>query len=272
MPPPIHVINDTIIPSGPSYASMSPRDFDVRNAMFILTCVAPILGAGVLLLGPSSRAWARGLWTFPKIVAAWFLTIGGVGIFLYVQGGFSNRSTFVIAILHGQLEVLMNCMLLDFSPATSLGISWIWGLIDYALSFMLWDVRTAFMSTAIIGGANDFMIFSLLFYGKQYGFALGALAHLVSAVNVFTGIVDNFGIATYNVISFFGLWLHIAFMVAGILSARGNEDPSENACDPPRHPLQHITIPGTAVIKMLLFSFAGSTLTTLLLSYVVADH
>jgi len=126
------------------------------------------------------------------------------------------------------------------------------------------------MATAIIGGANDFMIFSLLFYGKQYGFALGALAHVVSAVNVFTGIVDNVGIGTYNVISFFGLWLHIAFIVAGVLSARGNENPEES-CEAPRHPLQHITIPPRDIIKMLLFSYSGSTVITLILSYYVAD-
>lgn len=271
MAPPIHVINDTIIPSGPSYADMSPRDIDVRNAMFLLTVSAPIIAAAVLLLAPAPRTWARGLWSFPKILAAWFLSIGGVGIWLYATPGRSDRSTFVIAILHGQLEVLINCMLLNISPYNALAISWLWGMIDYALAFILLDVRTAFMTTAIIGGANDFLITSLLFYGKQYGFALGGLAHVVSAVNVFTGIVDNFGVGTYNIISFFGLWINIAFMVAGVLSVRVKNDPDADGVEPPVHPLQHVKISWQTTLKLIAFSYTGSTIVTLLLSYVAAN-
>jgi len=272
MPPPIHVINDTIIPSGPSYADMSPRDVGVRNAMFLLTLGAPLIAAAVLLLAPAPGTWARGLWSFPKIIAAWFLSIGSVGAWLYFTPGRSDRSTLVVLIFHGQLEVLINCMLFNISPYNALAISWLWGMIDYALAFLVLDVGTAFVTTSIIGLANDFLIVSLLFYGKQFGFALGGIAHLVSAINVFTGIVDNFGVATYSIVSFFGLWINIALMVAGILSVRVKNEPGADEIDPPVHPLQHVDISAKTALKLIALSYAASTLVTILLSYVAANR
>ncbi|KDQ11583.1 hypothetical protein BOTBODRAFT_453151 [Botryobasidium botryosum FD-172 SS1] len=145
-------------------------------------------------------------------------------------------------------------------------------MIDYALAFLILDVGTAFVTTSIFGLANDFLLTSLLFYGKQYGFALGGIAHLVSAINVHTGIVDNFGVATHSIISFFGLWINIALMVAGILSVRVKNEPGTDEVDPPVHPLQHVDISAKTALKLVVLSFTASTIVTILLSYVAANR
>jgi hypothetical protein len=59
-----------------------------------------------------------------------------------------------------------------------------------------------------------------LLYGKQWVLAAGAVGHVISAVAVFTNVVDSFGVLPYNLCIFIGLWSHIGLTLIGILYAQ----------------------------------------------------
>lgn len=53
----------------------------------------------------------------------------------------------------------------------------------------------------------------LLLYAKQWLYAIGALAHVVAALAVFTSISVDFGIVPYSQFTFFALWFNLVFYV-----------------------------------------------------------
>ncbi|EJD50164.1 hypothetical protein AURDEDRAFT_112293 [Auricularia subglabra TFB-10046 SS5] len=200
--------------------------------MLVITVLAPVVGAFIAARfaprtskgsphgcpddpGRSSRCFR-----YYKLVALWFVSIAVFGTLVYLQSGHTTRGTFVLAVAHNQIEVLLNCLLLNLSYRRSLCASIIYGFIMYPIVLFAPSMAIVFIGAAVVGGANDFLIVCLLSYGRQWVLAAGALAHVFSAVSVFTCTIDNFGVLPYNFSIFLGIWTHIGLTLAGILYAR----------------------------------------------------
>ncbi|KAG8880485.1 hypothetical protein FRB99_004797 [Tulasnella sp. 403] len=276
--PILHVVGDSILASGPRFDQYSPRDIGVRDAMYILTWVAPIAASIVCLFSTPRWADRNNLFTFSKISALWFFSIGFVGIALYLMAGFSPRTVFVVAILHGQIEILMNMLLLGFNGKQAMAATWIWAFFQYGFTLTIKSPVALFCIVAIIGGANDFMMVQSLAYGGQWGLALGAMCHVVSAVTVFAGISHNFGVVAWNAITYGALWGHIFFTVSGILNAprqplppRSPEQEYIEYGEPPANPLHYVKFTPKIIATMLGLCLAGSTIITLFLAFVLPE-
>lgn len=75
MPPSFQVIDDTVVPHGGSYDTITPREQTVRNAMLVVTIVAPILGSFIIWLF-SRKGWSyRSSWSYPRLAILWFWCI-----------------------------------------------------------------------------------------------------------------------------------------------------------------------------------------------------
>jgi len=271
----LRVVNDTIWATGTGVDEYSHREVNVRNAMFILTCIMPLIAAAFAFFGSPNWARRNSLFSFSKIVSLWFFSIGFVGVALYYLPGEAPRILFIWAIMHGQIEVVLNMLLLGFNGYQALAATWTFGLVQYGLTLSVKFPLTVFSIAAIVGGANDLLILEALAYGRQWGLAAGALCHVISAVTVFIGIGVNIGVVPWNVITFFSLWGHMFFMLRYILTAptRAKDQQSEHDEvefeDPPNNPLAHVTFTPTLIGAFIAFGVVNSTLVTVLIAYVL---
>jgi len=270
----LHVVNDTVIASGPLYADYTPRELGVRNGMIILTIFVPIVAAFFSLFYTPGWAERRRLFSFSNLVALWFLSIGIVGIGLYVLPGQGPRALFIIAVLHGEIEVLLNTLLLGFTGKQGITIAWLWGLVQLGLTLTLKSPVWVYSIVAIIGGANDFLILQALAYGRKWGLALGALFHIISAVNVFIFISVNFGVVEFNVVNFFALWGQAGFLVAYFLNIPRtvipptDEERDIEFEDPPSNPLHDVKFTPKLIAIFIALGLLGSTIITYFTTFV----
>ncbi|KAG8983455.1 hypothetical protein FRB94_008434 [Tulasnella sp. JGI-2019a] len=132
---------------------------------------------------------------------------------------------------------------------------------------------TVFVITTIVPMTSSFL--RPYRWGGQRGLAAGALCHIISAVTVFTGIGVNIGVVRWNVITFFGLWGHIFFMLRYILAGPiVIKDPTVPEAeleyeDQPNNPLQHFHFSGALIAKLIGFGLVNSTVVTLLIVFVL---
>ncbi|KZV88164.1 hypothetical protein EXIGLDRAFT_839431 [Exidia glandulosa HHB12029] len=247
----IKIIDDTIQSTGTPYDALTPFEQHTREAMLAITVLAPLTGAFIAAaFAPRAkrdqphgcpdferqmrmreelshfdrhkemeRMHLHKPLRFNRLVAYWFISIGIFGSVVYLQSGRTTRTTFVLAVFHNQVEVLLNCLLLKRSYQNSIAAAFVYGFIMYPIVLFASSMAWVFIGAAIVGGANDFLIVCILLYGRQWLLAAGALAHVFSAVAVFTCTIDNFGVLPYNLCIFLGLWIHIALTVTGILYA-----------------------------------------------------
>ncbi|KAG9024756.1 hypothetical protein FRB95_011129 [Tulasnella sp. JGI-2019a] len=271
----LKVVNDTIWATGTGVDEYTHREVNVRNAMFVLTCIMPVVAAAFAFFG--TPHWSRRftLFSFSKIVSLWFLSIGVVGIAIFYLPGQAPRILFIWAILHGQIEVVLNMLLLGFKGPQALAATWVFGLVQYGLTLSVKFPLTVFVIAAIVGGANDFLIFEALWVGGQKGLAAGAMCHIIGAVTVFVGIGVNIGVVPWNAITFFSLWGHIFFMLRYILAGPiVVKDPTVPEAeleyeDQPNNPLQHFHFSGALIAKLIGFGLVNSTVVTLLIVFVL---
>lgn len=314
----IKIVNDTIESTGTPYDELNAREKNTRDAMFAITVLAPIAGAFLaanFAPGPDFD-WARRpggsaharessdkndceeerakSFRYNKIAALWFLSVGIFGALQYLQSGRSTRSTFVFALAHNQIEVLLICLLLKLPTTFSVGAAIVHGFVMYPMAMFARSMATVYISVAVTGGAIDFFIASLLFYGQQWILAIGAFGHVFTAISVFTDIIDNFGVLPYNLCIFLGLWTHIGFTVIGILYARelclkkqtlsSSRDtegkgsgkrprsPKQNELDIERraacyawNPMWQVQVQPSTLLAIVALSLVGSTLITVVL-------
>ncbi|EJD50172.1 hypothetical protein AURDEDRAFT_182605 [Auricularia subglabra TFB-10046 SS5] len=325
----INVVNDTIQSNGTPYDQLTPREKNTRDAMFAVTVLAPIAGAFLAAnfapglnssscrCGNSSKSREASekhdcdqertrSFHYNKLAAAWFLSIGIFGALQYFQSGSTTRGTFVLALAHNQIEVLLICLLLKLPTSSSVSATMAYGFIMYPIALFAQSLVTVFMSVAVAGGAIDFLIVCLLFYGNQWVLAAGAFGHVFSAVSVFIDFIDNFGVIPYNLCIFLGVWTHITLTLSGILYARelhlgkdkhgggtasrlvnardaegkaagkrprspkqqrDEPDPERSAGCYSWNPMWHTNVRPSALIAMVVISLVGSTLITLALVY-----
>ncbi|KAH7102475.1 hypothetical protein BKA62DRAFT_769636 [Auriculariales sp. MPI-PUGE-AT-0066] len=247
----IKIIDDCIQAEGIPYDQLTPREKHTREAMFSLTVLAPLTGAALAFFfapassNPSRSRWKdfcpdaehelrdqniskgamerqrlRNLVRYYILIAWWFISVAVFGTLVYYQAGRTTRATFVLAVFHNQIEVLLNGLLLGFSRETCIAAALVYGLIMYPIVLIASSIAYVFIGAAIVGGANDMLIVCLLLYGKQWFLAAGAIGHVFSAVAVFTQAVDNIGVIPYNLCIFLGLWSHIGFTLVALLYAQ----------------------------------------------------
>jgi hypothetical protein len=97
---PIQLINDTIVAVGKQYADYSAHEHSVRDAMFVLTCVLPMLGMGLVLLTRDGWWKQHQRLSLQTVGAAWLGSITIFGIMIYCQHGITTRTTFILAVFH----------------------------------------------------------------------------------------------------------------------------------------------------------------------------
>ncbi|KZS86766.1 hypothetical protein SISNIDRAFT_461508 [Sistotremastrum niveocremeum HHB9708] len=259
------IYNDTIFPLGtpPNWPILPPHQQHVAEAMLAITIAGPPI-AGVFALLATKRWWTPAkAFSWGVLSAIWFLTIGIVGYAVYLQDGATSRLTFILAVAHGQVEVLMWFLLLSASVPRALAASWIWGFVLYLVILTAQEMSTVFIVVAIIAGANDFMITALLLYGKRYKLAIGAVGHILSAVLIFTRFVKWIPIVPYEAVVFIGLWLNLGPTVAGVMALRGEDG------EAPNNPLQGVKVPPGILLRFVVLALIGTTTITLLLAYVI---
>lgn len=100
MAPRMYLVNDTIVAVGKQYADYTPHEHHVRDAMFMLTCAAPLLGSGLVLLARDGWWKAHARLSIQTVAAAWLASITAFGIAIYSQHGVTTRSTFILAVIH----------------------------------------------------------------------------------------------------------------------------------------------------------------------------
>ncbi|KAG8991773.1 hypothetical protein FRB94_012279 [Tulasnella sp. JGI-2019a] len=271
----LHVVNDTIFASGTGVDEYTHREINVRNAMFILTCIMPLVAAAFAFFGTPNWYKRNSLYSFSKLVSLWFFSVGFVGVALYYIPGEAPRILFIWAILHGQVEVVLNMLLLGFNGYQALAATWVFGLFQYGLTLSVKYALTVFSITAIIGGANDILIVESLLWGRQWGLAAGAFFHVISAVTVFVGIGINIGVVPWQVINFISLWGHIFFMLRYILAGpRRIKDPHSPEAeleyeDPPNNPLEGVVFTPMLIGAFIAVGLVFSTITTVLIAWVL---
>ncbi|KAG8981566.1 hypothetical protein FRB94_009460 [Tulasnella sp. JGI-2019a] len=271
----LHVVNDTIWATGTSVDHYSHRDVNVRNAMFILTCIMPVIAAAFAFFGVPNWSRRFTFFSFSKIVSLWFISIDIFGITLYLLPGQAPRILFIWGVLHGQIETALNMLLLGFNGHQALAAAWVFGLVQYGLTLSVESMVAAFAIVAIIGGANDFLIFEAMAYGKQWGLAAGAMCHIISGVTSFVGVSINIGVVPWNVITFFALWGHIFFILRYILAGpKLIRDPTVPEAelefeDPLNNPLHNVHFSAQTIAKLIALALVGSTVVTLIIIYVL---
>ncbi|KAJ7926900.1 hypothetical protein B0H13DRAFT_2313151 [Mycena leptocephala] len=217
MAPSFQVIDDNIVPHGGSYDAITPREHTVRNAMLVMTIASPFFGGFIVWLF-SGKGWSyKSTWSYPRLAILWFWSVGIFGTLVFYQRGMTNRTTFMFAILHTQIEILMNALLLKVTVRNSLVLAGLWGLVLFTATLALPNISLVFMAASVFGGANDLVVVLLLGYGKKWLYALGALFHVSSAVLVFVNSAIFVDVVSYNTLTFISLWLHIGFTAAAIL-------------------------------------------------------
>ncbi|KAF8517794.1 hypothetical protein JB92DRAFT_2145621 [Gautieria morchelliformis] len=107
MPTAIRIVNDTIVPGARSSfeIGLTSREAQVRTAFFILAVGAPLVAA-VFALCTTRRWWtSANLWSLPRLCALWFISVAAFATIVFIQPGQATRSTFVLAIIHGMVEI-----------------------------------------------------------------------------------------------------------------------------------------------------------------------
>ncbi|KAJ6534964.1 hypothetical protein B0H19DRAFT_1271636 [Mycena capillaripes] len=288
MPPSFQVIDDNVVPHGGSYDTITPREITVRNAMLVMTIAAPILGSFIIwLFSPKARSY-RSFWSYPRLAILWFWSVAIFGTLVFYQRGMTNRTTFMFAILHTQVEVLINGLLLNFTVRNSLVLAGFWGFVLFTAALALPNISLVFIVSSVLGGANDFVVVLLLAYGRKWLYAAGALFHVISAVWVFVDSAIFLNVVLYNTLIFISLWLHIAFTAAAIL--RGSHIPdggfvqlplvdhhgegeghsmSDDQLADVQNPMHDVKVPIWAFRAIIVISLLGSSFITTLI-YVFA--
>ncbi|KAJ7590023.1 hypothetical protein C8J56DRAFT_1163739 [Mycena floridula] len=249
MPHSFQVVNDTIISHGGSYDDLTPREIAVRDAMLTTTVLAPFMAAVVVGLFTRKRS---SIWAFSNLSILWFLSVGFVGMFFFYQRGVATRTTMMLAILHTQIEVLINSLLLKASFRQGLAITAIWGFVLYFLVLALPSITGAFFATTIMGGAGDFLMFLIFAYGRKKLYALGAFFHVVNAVWIFADSAIFIEVVLYNTLTFVAVWLHLGFTTAGIIQDSDVEKDRSN-------PMHDIVVPRKDLVILIGVSLLGST-------------
>ncbi|KAF7328334.1 hypothetical protein MVEN_02548800 [Mycena venus] len=288
MAPSFQVIDDNVVPHGGSYDTITPREHTVRNAMLVMTIAAPILGSFIICLF-SRKGWSyRSSWSYPRLAILWFWSVAIFGTLVFYQRGMTNRTTFMFAILHTQVEVLMNGLLLNFTVRNSLIMAGLWGFVLFTATLALPNISLVFIVSSVLGGANDFVVVLLLAYGKKWLYAAGALFHVISAVLVFLDSAIFLDVVLYNTFIFISLWLYIAFTTAAILrdsripdtgfvrlplvdqpgEAEGHSMSDDHLTNV-QNPMHDVKVPTWALRAIIGISLLGSSLITILI-YVFA--
>ncbi|KAJ7904833.1 hypothetical protein B0H13DRAFT_2024762 [Mycena leptocephala] len=286
MPPSFQVIGDNVVPHGGSYDTITPREHTVRNAMLVMTVAAPILGSFAIWLF-SRKGWSyTSSWSYPRLAILWFWSVAIFGTLVFYQRGMTNRTTFMFAILHTQVEVLMNGLLLNLNVRRALLLAGLWGFILFTATLALPNISLVFIVSSVLGGANDFVVVLLLAYGKKWLYAAGALFHVISAVWVFADSAIFLDVVLYNTLIFIFLWLYIAFTTAAIvrdaqIPGRGfvrlslplveHHDDSTSNDDRlnVQNPMHDVNVPPCVLGAIIAISLLGSSVITVLI-YVFA--
>lgn len=111
MAPALQVVNDTIVAAGKPFDEYTPHELRVREAMFVLTCLLPLFGAGGILLLRDGWWKAHQRFSLQSVAAAWLASVTAVGIVAYFQHGVTPRMTFVLAIVHEYAHFSVCCTL-----------------------------------------------------------------------------------------------------------------------------------------------------------------
>ncbi|KAJ7196300.1 hypothetical protein GGX14DRAFT_700603 [Mycena pura] len=287
MPPSFQVIDDNVVPHGGSYDTITPREHTVRNAMLVMTIAAPIVGSFIIWVF-SCKGWSyRRLWAYPRLAILWFWSVAVFGTLVFYQRGMTNRTTFMFAILHTQVEVLINGLLLKFTVRKSLILAGLWGFVFFTATLALPSISLVFIATSVLGGANDFVVVLLLAYGKKWLYALGALFHVITAVWVFVDAAIFVDVVVYNTLIFMALWLYVAVTTDAILRDSGIPDRGFDQLPPMDHhgeaeghstsdeltniqnPMHDVKVPTWALCAIIVISLLGSSFITVLI-YVFA--
>jgi len=217
----IRIVNDIIYSVGESYDHQSPREQNTREAMLVITVLAPLLGAFLsLCIVPVHKTHHRPWMTYHRLLTAWFISVAAFGALVYYQAGHTSRVTFVLAVFHNMIEVLFVCMFLRLRVLHAFYLSVLYGALVFPIVLLADSMSTVFISAAVFGGAIDFLLVLLLMYARQWSLAFGAAGHVLSAVAVFANTLDDFGVLPYTAAIFVGVWSHMAFTMGGILELR----------------------------------------------------
>ncbi|KAG8981564.1 hypothetical protein FRB94_009458 [Tulasnella sp. JGI-2019a] len=155
---PFKVVNDTMWAAGPGIDDYTHREINVRNAMFVLTCIMPVVAAAFAFFGVPHLSQRFSLFSFSKIASLWFLSIGAFAITIYYLPGQAPRILFIAAIIHGQVEVILLMLLLGFKSHQALAASWIFGLVQSGVTLSIESPLTVFTIVSIAGGVFAFHI------------------------------------------------------------------------------------------------------------------
>ena len=263
---PIQLINDAIVSLGKQYADYDAHEHAVRDAMFVMTCVLPILGTGIVLLTRDGWWKQHQRLSIQTVSAAWLFSITIFGIIIYLQHGVTTRTTFIFAVFHEQVEVLLDCVLLGFTARRAFTYTWLFGLVMLFAVLVVPTMSQVFIVAAIIGGGNDALIALLFLYGKQWWFAFAALGHLASAIMVFTEVIRNIGVVPYNAIIFLTVCAHTGFTVIGIMQA---SDRFLEYHGKLMNPLEHVSFKPSTLLKLVILALIGSVGVTLYLAFIL---
>ncbi|KZV88166.1 hypothetical protein EXIGLDRAFT_722940 [Exidia glandulosa HHB12029] len=249
-----------------------------------MTCALPMFGAGLVLLARDGWWKRHARLSIQTVVAAWLASITAFGIMIYFQHGATTRSTFVLAVMHEQIELLLDCVLFGLPARHCFAITWLFGAVMILAVLTVPSMSTVFMLSSIIGGGNDGLMVLLFFYGKQYWFAFAAFGHVVSAVMVFTEVIKNIGVVTYNAIIFISLCIHVGGTVMGIMqlaSSSGSDSGSYEQLPSPHHddaenanhgipnPLASTAWTREVLQKLVCLALFGSTGVTVYLAFIL---
>ncbi|KAF8652325.1 hypothetical protein AX16_004452 [Volvariella volvacea WC 439] len=214
---PMKIINDTISPSAGPYG-LTPHEENVQDAVLVMEIVAPIM-ASFLIWVFTNKEWTYvSTWTYNRLSMFWFWSVAIFGIFTHFQHGVTTRTTFMIGILHTQIEVLIAGLFLHFNFRQAVIASGVWGLVLYTFTIILPSIDLVWFTVAVFSGALDIFLVLLLAYASKWRYATGALMHALSAVLVLAQSVIPLNTVFYSCASFIALWLHIGFTTISILA------------------------------------------------------
>lgn len=129
-----------------------------------------------------------------------------------------------VDLTFSQIEYMILALLLKRSGLVALVVAYVVGTILFGITLFVPDckcnyprihkwiiltvslVSLVYMLT-VVSGATDFALPLLLLYGRQWLFAVAALAHGVQVVAVFIIVIKDFGVFWWNFLTFWGTWM-----------------------------------------------------------------
>src|ERR1700761_2115042 len=93
-----------VVPAHGSYEFLTPRETHVRDAMFLITLLGPLVAAAFSLLATQKWYLPKKAFSYGVLSAAWFTTITIFGTLIFFQKGETGRLTFMLAIVHGLVQ------------------------------------------------------------------------------------------------------------------------------------------------------------------------